>query len=82
MMRSMDNSEEIDDEACLCQGFVPENKRVDFYAIRPDKKTGKPKATVVLRYHQDCPDHGLNVRYGPTKPYDPENPNRLQRISR
>jgi hypothetical protein len=38
---------------------VPVEKRIDFQMIRPDPKTGKPKLKTVLRYHKDCPEHGL-----------------------
>lgn len=72
MMLGMDERESHeDDDPCLCRKFVPENKRVDFEAIRPDKKTGKPKLTVYLRYHRDCPEHGLNLVEGPAKPFNP-----------
>lgn len=71
-----------DEEPCLCQSFVPEDKRIDFMAVRPDAKTGKPKMKVYLRYHQDCPDHGLALHEGEPKTHSANNPNRPQRIVR
>lgn len=64
-MASMSNSQAIEDfdaDACLCQmKVVPEAKRIDFQQIVRDPKTGKPKIKTVLRYHKDCPIHGIEV---------------------
>jgi len=54
----MSDSESHDEDPCLCQSFVPAEKRVDFLEIRPDKD-GKMAWRTVLRYHQDCPEHGI-----------------------
>lgn len=56
----MSDTEAIDDETCLCQTFVPAEKRIDFLEIREDKN-GKRAWRTVLRYHQDCPEHGIVV---------------------
>jgi hypothetical protein len=51
---------DFDPDACLCQmKVVPEDKRVDFQMLVRDPKTGKPKIKTVLRYHKDCPTHGV-----------------------
>jgi hypothetical protein len=55
----MSATETMEQDPCLCQGKVPEDKRIDFQTLRPDPKTGKPKLKTVLRYHKDCPEHGL-----------------------
>lgn len=64
-MATMSNGqalEDFDPDACLCQmKVVPEAKRIDFLQIVPDPKTGKLKVAVVLRYHKDCPIHGIEV---------------------
>lgn len=61
----MGNGQAIDDfdaEACLCQmKVVPEDKRIDFDKIVLDPKSGKHKIKTVLRYHKDCPIHGIEV---------------------
>lgn len=48
-----------EEDDCPCMGKVPVDKRIDFQMIRTDPKTGKPKLKTVLRYHKDCPEHGI-----------------------
>lgn len=48
-----------EDDGCLCHGKVPVEDRMDFLALRPDPKTGKPRWKCVLRYHKQCPVHGI-----------------------
>lgn len=56
------SAEEFDPEECLCQmKVVPEDKRIDFQQVMVDPKTKKPKIKTVLRYHKDCPVHGIVV---------------------
>jgi hypothetical protein len=56
--------DDFDADACLCQmKVVPEDKRVDFQQIVRDSKTNKFKVKTVLRYHKDCPFHGIEVTY-------------------
>lgn len=53
--------EDFNDEECLCQmKVVPPEKRIDFIEL-VDGKDGKRKWTPVLRYHKDCPFHGIKV---------------------
>jgi hypothetical protein len=53
---------DFDPDACLCQmKVVPEDKRVDFQQLVRDPKTNKWKVKTVLRYHKDCPIHGIEV---------------------
>lgn len=73
---------DFDEADCLCQGFVPEDKRIDFMNVLPDKKTGKPRLQTWMRYHQECPIHGLNLRMGPSKPYDKTNPNAQRNVAK
>lgn len=56
------SSETVTEEfepACLCQGVVPKEKRVDFEQ-RIQGKDGKWKWKCVLRCHKDCPEHGVH----------------------
>lgn len=59
----MSNDQEPDinePDPCLCQmKVVPEDKRVDFQQLVRDPKTNKWKIKTVLRYHKDCPFHGV-----------------------
>lgn len=55
----MSSTEIQEDDGCLCQGKVPVESRMDFQVIRSDPKTGKPKWKSVLRYHKNCPTHGI-----------------------
>lgn len=52
--------DEWDEEACLCQGKVPENKRIDIQHRIYDEKRSKWKWKTFVRYHIDCPIHGCN----------------------
>jgi hypothetical protein len=54
--------EEWDEDACLCQGKVPENKRIDVEQRIYDEKRQKHRMKVFVRYHQDCPIHGCHVK--------------------
>jgi hypothetical protein len=56
-----DESIDWDPEDCLCQGKVPEDKRID-YMHRIQDKNGKWVWKTYLRYHQHCPIHGCNTR--------------------
>lgn len=53
---------EWDEDACLCQGKVPEDKRIDVEQRIFDEKRQKHRTKVFVRYHQDCPIHGCHVR--------------------
>lgn len=46
---------------CLCEDHkaVPADKRID-YLVKALDKQGKPKWKIALRYHADCPIHGVN----------------------
>lgn len=63
----MDNGQaqvDFDPETCLCQmKVVPKDKRVDFDELVRDVRTGKWKIVTKLRYHKDCPFHGVKVSY-------------------
>lgn len=48
-----------EDDPCLCQGKIKPEDRMDFQVIRDDPKTGKPKWKTILRYHKNCPEHGI-----------------------
>lgn len=51
---------DFDPEDCLCQvKVVPEDKRIDFLEVRLAPKDGKARWTTVLRFHKDCPIHGV-----------------------
>lgn len=57
--------DDFDPEDCLCQmKVVPEDKRIDFLEVR-ETKDGKKKWTTVLRFHKDCPIHGIKVTNAP-----------------
>jgi hypothetical protein len=49
-----------DEDACLCQGKVPEDKRIDVIERIFDEKKQKHRWKVFLRYHIDCPIHGCD----------------------
>lgn len=51
-----------DEDACLCQGKIPEDKRIDVIERIYDDKRAKHRWKVYVRYHQDCPVHGCNVK--------------------
>ena len=51
---------EWDEDACLCQGKVPEDKRIDVQQRIFDEKRQKHRWKAMVRYHQDCPAHGCN----------------------
>lgn len=53
-------TEDWDEDACLCQGKVPEDKRIDYLHRIYDEKRGKHRWKSYLRYHQDCPIHGCH----------------------
>lgn len=54
--------EEWDEDACLCQGKVPEDKRIDVQQRIYDEKREKHRWKSFVRYHQDCPVHGCNPK--------------------
>lgn len=56
--------EELDESACLCRKFVPEEKRVDYQQIVLNEKSGKREWKTLMRAHQDCPFHGIKVTVG------------------
>jgi hypothetical protein len=63
-MSNVQASDDFDAEACLCQmKVVPEDKRVDFQQLVRDPKVVSSKVKTVLRYHKDCPFHGIEVKY-------------------
>jgi hypothetical protein len=49
-----------DEDTCLCQGKVPEDKRIDVVERIYDEKRDKHRWKVYVRYHQDCPVHGCH----------------------
>ncbi len=51
---------EWDEDSCLCQGKVPEDKRIDVEQRIYDEKRQKHRWKVMVRYHQDCPIHGCH----------------------
>lgn len=55
------HEDDLDESACLCRKFVPEDKRIDYDQIVADPKTGKRDWKTILRAHQDCPFHGCTV---------------------
>lgn len=62
-MSSDADFDDFDESKCLCQmKVIPEGKRIDFISLRPHPKTGKLRWAPVLRYHKDCPYHGIKVR--------------------
>lgn len=51
---------DFDPADCLCQvKVVPADKRIDFLELRQSPKDGKVRWTPILRFHKDCPIHGL-----------------------
>ncbi len=50
-----------DEDSCLCQGPVPDEKRVDIQQLIYDEKRKKQRWRNMLRYHSDCPIHGIHV---------------------
>jgi hypothetical protein len=53
-------SDEWDEDACLCQGKVPDDKRIDVQQRIFDEKRNQHRWKSFVRYHQDCPVHGCN----------------------
>jgi hypothetical protein len=49
-------------EKCLCNEFVPADKRIDYQQVVADEKTGKRDWKTLMRAHQDCPHHGVIVK--------------------
>ena len=47
-----------DEDACLCQHQVPDDKRIDVQQIIYDEKRKKHRWRNMIRYHVDCPIHG------------------------
>lgn len=54
-------TDDWDEADCLCQGKVPEDKRIDFLQRKFDEKKQVWKWKSQLRYHKDCPIHGIKV---------------------
>lgn len=52
--------EDWDEDACLCQGKVPEDKRIEVQQRIYDEKRGKHRWKAFIRYHIDCPIHGAH----------------------
>jgi len=52
--------EEWDEDTCLCQGKVPDDKRIDVLQRIYDEKREKHRWKAFVRFHQDCPVHGCN----------------------
>jgi hypothetical protein len=54
----------LTDDDCLCQGKVPKDRQMDViqYVTETDQK-GREKSRwkPVLRFHMDCPHHGVKV---------------------
>lgn len=57
-----------EEDACMCQGKVPAEARIDFQVQVTDPKTQKLKWKTVLRYHKHCPDHGIVKESDATRP--------------
>lgn len=53
--------EEWDEDLCLCQGKVPEDKRIDVMERIFDEKRGHHRWKTYVRFHQDCPVHGCHI---------------------
>lgn len=51
-----------DEDTCLCQGKVPEDKRIDVMERIFDEKRNQHRWKTYVRYHQDCPTHGCNIK--------------------
>ncbi|MEQ6333271.1 hypothetical protein [Sphingobium sp. MK2] len=58
-MNSETVTNEQADDPCICHGVVPKEKRIDFDQFLLHEKSGKRKWKTVLRYHKDCPEHGV-----------------------
>lgn len=54
--------DEWDEGLCLCQGKVPDNKRIDVQQRVFDEKRQKHRWKAVIRFHQDCPVHGCEPK--------------------
>ena len=63
-------TDDFDEDDCLCQGVVPKDKRVDFEQRVFDEKTQKWKWKTMLRYHKDCPVHGVRIEASDPCPVD------------
>lgn len=61
VMSSRPLIDDWDDDACLCQGPVPDEKRVDVQQLIYDEKRKKHRWRNMIRYHADCPIHGIEV---------------------
>lgn len=53
------------DEDCLCQGGVPDDKQVNVQQLIFDERRNKQRWRNVLRYHADCPIHGIETESQP-----------------
>lgn len=49
------------DESCLCQGEVPDELKVYLQQLVYDEKKQKERWKSVLRFHIDCPLHGVRI---------------------
>jgi hypothetical protein len=49
-----------DDDDCLCQGKVTDDRRIDVQVRIYDEKRKKHRWRNMIRYHMDCPVHGTN----------------------
>lgn len=54
-----------EDGECLCQGPVPEDKKIEVQQRIYDEKRKKHRWRNFVRYHQDCPIHGCNTETAP-----------------
>jgi hypothetical protein len=57
-------SEDWDPADCLCQGKVPEAFRIDLEIRIFDEKRDKWRWKPKVRYHKQCPIHGLQGTHG------------------
>lgn len=48
------------EDDCLCQGKVPDDKRIDIQQRLFDEKRQKWRWKSLVRFHQDCPIHGCH----------------------
>ncbi|ARK07477.1 hypothetical protein LAV_00077 [Sphingobium phage Lacusarx] len=62
-MVTQEAMDDFDEADCLCQGkAIPKEKWIDFMQRVFDEKTQLWKWKTVLRYHKDCPIHGIHIK--------------------
>lgn len=53
--------DEWDDDDCLCQGPIPDDRAVMFQQHLYSEKLKKRRWRNVLKCHMDCPIHGVTI---------------------